>query len=300
MAYDTDSTTIAWIGTGVMGAPMAGHLLDEGYGMIVHNRTPHRAQWLLEHGAGWANTPGEAAARADVVCTMVGYPEDVREVYCGPGGILEKAKKGTLLIDFTTSDPQLAIEIASLAAERGMMAMDAPVSGGQIGAKEARLSIMAGASEDAFNAALPLLQVFGKTIVRQGGPGMGQQAKLCNQIAIAGQMLGVTEALVYAKSVGLDPQTALQSLSAGAAAGWTLENVWPKMVNEDFAPGFYVHHFIKDMDLALNESERLQLFTPALGLARLVYDRVVELGGEQLGTQALYLALKDRVPAPSE
>ncbi len=288
-----NQTTIAWIGTGVMGAPMAENLMLGGYRLIVHNRTPERAKSLLDHGAGWADSPGEAAAKADVVCTMVGYPHDVREVYFGAGGILEKAKPGGILIDFTTSDPALAVEIANAAASRNLRALDAPVSGGQTGAHEARLSIMVGGDAPTFEEVRPIFQTIGKTIVRQGGPGMGQHAKLCNQILIASQTMGVAEAMDYAHAVGLDCNAAFQSLSAGAAAGWTLNAMWPKMLAEDYAPGFYVHHFIKDMDLALNESEKLSLFTPALGLARLVYDRVVEQDGEYLGTQAVFKALRD-------
>lgn len=295
MPLTPQTTAVAWIGTGVMGAPMAGHLIRAGYRLTVHNRTRDKAEPLLNQGAQWADSPGEAAAQADAVVTMAGYPDDVESIYLGKGGIVDSAKPGAVLIDMTTSDPELAVKIAAAAHGKGLRAIDAPVSGGQNGAEAARLSIMVGAAQADFSEALPLLSTLGRTIVRQGGPGMGQQAKLCNQIAIAGQMMAVAEALVYAQAAGLDARKVHQSLSAGAAAGYTIEHMWPKMAQGDYDPGFYVHHFIKDMDLALNESERLHLFTPALGLARLIYDRVVELGGEELGTQAIHKALQQRV-----
>ncbi len=293
MPLNKDTSTIAWIGTGVMGVPMAGHLMDGGWKVVVYNRTKAKAEPLLERGAQWADTPGEAAAQADVVFTIVGFPHDVRSIYLDAGGIMERARPGTILVDMTTSDPVLAVEIAEKAAARGLQALDCPVSGGEIGAKEARLSIMGGGDEQAFEQVRPLLELMGKKIVRHGGPGKGQYAKLANQILLAGQMVSVAEALVFARAVGLDEDKAFESLGAGAGAGYSFQTFWPKMVNGDNKPGFYVRHFIKDMDLALNESERLRLFTPALGLARLLYDRVVELGGEDLGTQAIYLALKD-------
>jgi 3-hydroxyisobutyrate dehydrogenase len=290
-ALRKDNCAVAWIGTGVMGQSMAGHLLQAGYRLTVHNRTRAKAEKLLDEGAQWADSPGQAAEGADVVFTIVGLPSDVRSVYLAPGGIIEQAKAGALLCDMTTSKPSLAVEIAQAAAARGLEALDAPVSGGDIGAREARLSIMVGGSEEAFETIRPLLEILGKNIVRQGGPGAGQHTKMCNQIAIASQMIGVAESLLYAQNAGLDPEKVLKSIGSGAASSWSLNNLGPRMLAKDFAPGFYVRHFIKDMEIALEEAERMGLITPGLGLTRLLYDKVVELGGAEMGTQAIYLAL---------
>ena len=283
---------VAWIGTGVMGSSMAKHILEAGYPLTVHNRTEAKAQPLLEAGARWAASPGEAAAEVGFIFSIVGFPTDVRDIYLGGGGIVERARESALICDMTTSEPSLAMEIAEAAAKRGITALDAPVSGGDIGAREARLSIMVGGEPQAFERARPLLEVMGRNIVLQGGPGAGQHTKMCNQISIASGMIGVVEALLYAKSAGLDPEVVLESIASGAAGSWSLSNLAPRIIQGDFAPGFYVRHFVKDMDIALSEGRRMGLSMPGLNLARELYRKLAELGGEEYGTQALYLAME--------
>jgi len=282
------ATAIGLIGTGVMGRSMAGHLLKAGHPVTVYNRRPAKAAELVETGAVMAGSVAALAEGVDVVVTMVGYPEDVEEVYLGTGGLIANARDGALLIDMTTSDPELAVRIAGAAAERGIAALDAPVSGGDIGAREARLSIMVGGDEAAFARALPILEILGRNIVRQGPPGSGQHTKLCNQIAIAAGMVAVCEALAYAKAAGLDPETVLRSIEGGAAASWSLSNLAPRMLRGDFAPGFYVKHFLKDMRIALASAEKLGLEVPGLTMAKGLYDRLAAEGGADEGTQALF------------
>jgi 3-hydroxyisobutyrate dehydrogenase len=282
---------IAFIGTGIMGRSMAAHILEAGYPLIVYNRSREKAAELIERGAQWAASPGEAASKADVLISMVGYPRDVEEIYLAPegsaggpaggsagghagdsaSGIIEGARPGTLLIDMTTSSPALARRIAEKAAAAGMASLDAPVSGGDLGARNATLSIMAGGEEAAFNRALPLFRLMGKNIVLQGGPGAGQHCKMCNQIAIAASMLAVTEALIYGLKAGLDPQTMLKSIEAGAAGSWSLSNLAPRMLKGDFKPGFFVKHFIKDINIALDSADEMRLKLPGLELARQLY-----------------------------
>lgn len=283
---------IAWIGTGVMGNAMAGHLLTAGHELTVFTRTKARAESLLQRGARWAASPQAAARAAETVCSMVGYPADVEAVIPGPEGALQAMKAGSLLIDFTTSRPSLAVTIARAAAERGVMALDAPVSGGDVGAREARLSIMAGGEKAAFDRALPLLQCLGKIIVHQGPAGCGQQAKMVNQILIAANIVGVCEGLLYARKAGLNPEAVLESVGGGAAASWSLAHLYPRILQGDYQPGFYVEHFIKDLQIALEEAARLNLDLPGLKLARRLYESVKENGGGRLGTQALILALE--------
>lgn len=311
---------IAFIGTGVMGRSMVHHLLAAGHDVIVYNRTKEKTAALLKEGARWADSPGEAAALAEVVITIVGYPTDVEAVYLGKGGILERAPKGALLIDMTTSSPALAIRIATAAGKKDLRALDAPVSGGDLGARNGTLSIMVGGSKEAFTAALPILSRLGKNIVLQGGSGAGQHCKLCNQIAIASNMMGVVEALHYGVAAGLDARTMLKSIESGAAGSWSLSNLVPRMIDANFAPGFYVKHFIKDMRIALDSAQELGLHLPGLDLAAKLYRSLAELsqaeleamsarfhrashdgavadalfgaevtGGAELGTQALYL-----------
>ncbi len=280
--------TVAFVGTGVMGASMAGHLLDAGFGIRIYTRTASRAQGLVSRGATWCDSAGAAADGADVVITIVGYPHDVEQVYLGSGGIIERAKPGAILIDMTTSSPRLAARIAEVASRRGLDALDAPVSGGDLGAKAATLSIMVGGTQDALTRALPVLQKLGKNIVFQGKPGSGQHTKMCNQIAIAANMMGVCEALVYAQRAGLDPKFVLQSISGGAAASWSLTNLAPRILGGDYAPGFYIKHFIKDMSIALASAEEMGLDLPALKLARSLYEKVANDGGAELGTQGLF------------
>lgn len=282
-------TRVAFIGTGVMGASMAGHLMDAGCELVVYNRTASKAQPLVERGARWAETPGEAAAGAQVVITMVGYPADVEAVYLDRDGIVASASAGTLLIDMTTSSPQLAVRIAEAAEAAGLEALDAPVSGGDIGARNATLTIMVGGSEPAFARAEQLLSVLGKSVILQGGPGAGQHTKMSNQVAVAGSMFASIEALAYARAAGLDPARVLQSIGGGAAASWSLENLAPRVLKGDFNPGFYVKHFVKDLRIALESSRESGIDLPALVLAEKLYTRLSEAGGSELGTQALWL-----------
>ena len=279
--------SIGFIGTGVMGASMAGHLLQAGKRLTVYSRTRSKAQALLDRGAAWADSPADLAKTCDVVFTIVGFPKDVEEVYLGARGLVANMRPGALLVDMTTSRPDLAVRIAKAAAERGGQALDAPVSGGDRGAREATLAIMVGGGAKVFERALPLLQIMGKNIVHQGPAGSGQHCKTCNQIAIACNMIGVCEAMAYARKAGLDPETVLKTIGAGAAASWSLNNLAPRMMKGDFAPGFYVKHFIKDMGIAAEAADQMALDTPGLDLALALYRRLAAQGGEDNGTQAL-------------
>lgn len=290
-AISKESTRLGWIGTGVMGRSMCGHLLAAGYRVTVYSRTKERAQTLLERGATWAESPAEVARASDVVFTIVGYPRDVREVYLGSDGLVASGKPGDILVDMTTSQPSLAVEIAQQASERGIAAIDAPVSGGDIGAREARLSIMIGGAEEPVSRLRPLFELMGKTIERQGEAGAGQHTKMVNQTLIASGMVGVCEALLYAYRAGLDIEQVLKSVSSGAAGSWSLSNLAPRMVQGDFAPGFYVEHFIKDMGIVLEEASRMQLSLPGISLAKQLYEDLRAQGHEKSGTQALILAL---------
>ena len=283
------TTTIAFVGTGVMGASMAGHLIDAGYRLVVFNRTKARADALVERGAQWADSAGEAASAADVVITMVGYPADVEAIYLAPGGIIERAREGALLVDMTTSSPTLAERIARAAAARDLVSLDAPVSGGDIGARNATLTIMVGGDEKGFSEVLPLFEVMGANVVLQGGPGAGQHTKMANQVAIAGSMLATAESLAYAEYAGLDPKRVLDSIGAGSAASWSLANLAPRILNGDFAPGFYVKHFVKDMRIALESAGAMGLELPGLATAKRLYELLESSGGADLGTQALWL-----------
>jgi 3-hydroxyisobutyrate dehydrogenase len=287
--YAPETTTIGFVGTGVMGSPMAGHLLAAGARVIVFNRTRERAESLLERGARWADSPGDAAVQSDVVITMVGYPTDVEEIYLSPRGIVESARRDSVLIDMTTSSPSLAVRIAEAAAARGIAALDAPVSGGDIGARNATLTIMVGGDPEAFAAVEPLLRAMGTNVVLQGPAGAGQHTKLANQVAIAGSMLATVESLAYARAAGLDPRRVLESIGAGSAASWALANLAPRILDGNFAPGFFVKHFIKDMRLALESAEHLGIDLPGLSCAKRLYDRLSAEGGDELGTQALWL-----------
>jgi 3-hydroxyisobutyrate dehydrogenase len=291
LTTEPGTTRVGWIGTGVMGLSMCGHVLDAGYDVTVHNRTRARAQPLLERGATWADTPGAVAAASDVVCSIVGYPGDVREVLLGDDGALGGAAAGSVLVDLTTSEPSLAVEIAEVAAEKGVASVDAPVSGGDVGARNATLSIMVGGHEEAVERVRPLLETFGKTIVRQGGPGAGQHTKMVNQTLIAGAMIGVCEALLYAYRAGLDLETVLSSVEPGAAGSWSLTNYAPRMLKGDFEPGFVVEHFVKDMGIALAEAWRMNLSLPGLALVQQLYVALMAQGQGRKGTQSLILAL---------
>ena len=286
--------TVGFIGTGVMGKSMAGHLMNAGYPVHVYTRTKEKAEDLLQKGAHWADTPKEIAKNCDVIITMVGYPKDVEEIYLGAEGLVAHAKEGSYLIDMTTSSPQLAQKIGRTAAERNIAALDAPVSGGDIGARDAKLSIMVGGDESAFQAIEPIFTKMGTNVVYQGKAGSGQHTKMCNQIAIASGMIGVCEAILYAEKAGLDPETVLKSIESGAAGSWSLSNLAPRMLKGDFAPGFYVKHFIKDMTIALNSAEEMGLMTPGLTLAKKLYDELAEMGEENSGTHALYKRLANQ------
>jgi 3-hydroxyisobutyrate dehydrogenase len=280
--------TIGFIGLGVMGKSMARNLLKAGYPLLVYTRTKEKAKDLIEEGAVWKETVAQLAKEADVVITMVGYPKDVEEVYFGEEGVLANVKEGTYVIDMTTSTPSLAEKIYQAAKERNVHALDAPVSGGDIGAKEGKLTIMVGGDEEVFSACKPILERLGTNIVHQGKAGAGQHTKMCNQIAIASNMIGVCEALAYAKRSGLDPFKVLESISQGAAGSWSLSNLAPRMLSGDFKPGFYVKHFIKDMKIALEEAEKMNLQLPGLALAKSMYEELANAGEENSGTQALY------------
>jgi 3-hydroxyisobutyrate dehydrogenase len=289
------STSIGWIGTGVMGLSMCRHILEKGYGTIVFSRTREKALPLLDQGARWAGSPRDVAVNSDVVFTMVGFPADVREVYFGSGGILEGVQPGSVLVDMTTTEPSLAKEIHAAARRKGAYALDAPVSGGDVGARDATLSIMVGGEGETLESVLPLLEVMGRNIVHQGQAGAGQHAKMCNQIVIAGTMIGVCESLVYGYKAGLDIKSLLQSIQGGAAGCWTLNNLAPRILQRDFAPGFLVDHFIKDMGIALRESAAMGLSLPGLALAHQLYLAVQAQGHGNKGTHALMLALEHMV-----
>lgn len=287
-------TKIGWIGTGVMGSSMCGHLIRAGFSAVVYNRTPEKTAGLLKMGAILAQSPAEVAEQADVIFTIVGFPRDVREVILGNQGTLQAAASGKVLVDMTTSEPSLAVEIFDRAAAKGVHSVDAPVSGGDIGAKEARLSIMLGGEREICDSLATCWQAMGKTIVYQGSAGSGQHTKMVNQVLIASNMIGVCEALLYGLRAGLDLETVLQSVSSGAAGSWSLSNLAPRCIRGDFAPGFLVEHFVKDMGIALAEADRMQLKLPGLTLARELYTSLAEHAHSKSGTQALLLELARR------
>ena len=287
------TTRIGWIGTGVMGTSMAGHLLDAGYTLTVYNRSKSKCESLLSRGASFAENPQAVAQASDVVFAIVGFPADVREVFLGDTGALAGSQPGTVLVDMTTSEPSLAVEIAAAAEQQGVYSVDAPVSGGDVGAKNAALSIMIGGDEAVVQALRPAFEAMGKTIVRQGGPGAGQHTKMVNQILISSMMIGVCEALVYGYKAGLDLETVMKSVSSGAAGSWSLSNLGPRMMANNFDPGFFVEHFIKDMGIALAEAKRLDLCLPGLALAHQLYLSVKAKGHGRDGTQALMLAVAE-------
>jgi 3-hydroxyisobutyrate dehydrogenase len=287
-------TRIGWIGTGVMGVSMCGRLMDAGFAATVTTRTRAKATGLLERGAVWADTPAEVARASDVVFSMLGFPDDVREVALGPQGVLGACAAGSVIVDMTTSRPELAREIARAALERAVHAVDAPVSGGDVGAREGRLSIMIGGDAEVVAALEPCWHAMGQTIVRQGGPGAGQHTKMVNQTLIASALIGVCEGLLYAQHAGLDPQRVLESVASGAAGSWQLSGLGPRILEGDFRPGFYVEHFIKDMSIALEEAGRLGLELPGLALARQLFEELRDQGHARSGTQSLILALARR------
>ncbi len=288
MKIDKNNTIIGFIGIGVMGKSMAGHILNAGYPLHIYTRTKEKARELIDAGAVWEDAVRSLAEKCDVVFTIVGFPPDVKEVYLGKEGLLNHLNAGSIVIDMTTSRPDLARDIYDAAKMRDIPSLDAPVSGGDIGARNATLSIMVGGDEDVFNAVRPLFALLGTNIVYQGKAGSGQHTKMCNQIAIAAGMMGVCEALAYADKAGLDQETVLQSIASGAAGSWSLSNLAPRIIKDDFAPGFYVKHFLKDMGIAIESAESMGLEVPGLQLAQKLYLKLASQGGEDFGTQALY------------
>lgn len=276
---------IGFIGTGVMGASMVRNLLNHGYEVNVYNRTPEKAKSLEKDGAHFSNTIEECVSDVDVVITIVGLPSDVKEVY---SSILSHAKPHTIAIDMTTSDPNLAIELATLAKEKQIDVLDAPVSGGDVGAKNGTLSIMVGGLKDVYESCKAIFEAMGTNLVYCGTSGMGQHTKAANQIAIAGAIAGVAEALAYAHAMGLDQTTLLSAISAGAAGSWQMTNNGPKMIQHDFAPGFFIKHFVKDMNIGLSSSQDQNLDLPVLTTVQSLYQEMIDQGNENLGTQALY------------
>ncbi len=292
MVVSAQHTVIGFIGLGVMGKSMVSHLLNDGYKTHVYNRTKAKAEDLLKKGAVLQDSPAGVARAADVIITIVGYPADVEEIYFGESGILKNGKEGSVVIDMTTSSPDLAVKIHSEADSKKMNALDAPVSGGDIGAREGTLSIMVGGDKDIYEEVKPLFELMGKNIVYQGKAGSGQHCKMANQIAIASNIMGVCESIRYAEKAGLDPSAVLQSISSGAAASWSLSNLAPRMLRGDFDPGFYIKHFIKDMGIAMQSAQNIGLDASGLALAKSLYDKLAAEGKEDLGTQALYLQYK--------
>ena len=283
---------LGWVGTGVMGLSMCGHLMSKGYPMTIYSRTKSRAQALLDRGAAWADTPGAVAERSDIIFTIVGLPSDVREVYQQKGGIIHSAQPGAIVVDMTTTEPSLAREIYEAARAKGVSAIDAPVSGGDVGAKNATLSIMVGGDKEAVDRVMPMFQAMGKNIVHQGGPGNGQHTKMCNQIVLAGTIIGVCESLLYGYKAGLDLDTMLSAIAKGAAQCWILDNLAPKMVKRNFDPGFFVEHFEKDLGIALDESRQMGIAMPGLALVRQFYIALKSQGHGRLGYHSLLLALE--------
>lgn len=284
---NTEKKVIGFIGLGVMGKSIVRNLLAADYRVMVYTRTKEKAKDFLTEGVQWQETPKAIAESAEIIITMVGYPTDVEEVYLGENGILAGAKAGKIIVDMTTSTPTLAKKIFKSALKNGVYSLDAPVSGGDIGAKNATLSIMVGGDRGVFDSLLPMFNILGSNIVYQGEAGAGQHTKMANQIAIASTMVGVTEALVYAKKAGLDPENVLKSIGSGAAGSWSMSNLLPRVLKEDYSPGFFVKHFIKDMGIALDEAEKLGLPLPGVALAKKMYDLLAENGEENSGTQAL-------------
>lgn len=278
---------IGFIGTGVMGSSMIQNLMNAGHQLYIYTRTKAKADKLIKKGANWVENPKEIAKNTEIIITMVGYPEDVREIYFGEDGIFEGVHEDTIAIDMTTSTPSLAKEIDAYARQLKMSSLDAPVSGGDIGAKNGSLSIMVGGNQQVYERALTVFEVLGKNIVYQGEAGSGQHTKMCNQIAIASNMIGVMEAIIYARKAGLDPETVLLSIENGAAGSWSLSNLVPRALKDDYSPGFFIKHFVKDMKIALDEAEKMNIELPGLQLAKSMYDKLIDAGEENSGTQAL-------------
>jgi len=282
---------LGWVGLGVMGGAMCQHLIDAGYTMAVYTRTKQKAEKMLDHGAVWCDSPRDVAMQSDVVFTMVGVEAEVRQVYFSEKGLLSTDIENKIFIDMGTTAPGLTLEMAEFANAHGAQTIDAPVSGGDVGAKNACLSIMAGGDESTINNLNSLFDCLGK-VVLTGVTGSGQHTKMCNQIVVAGTMIGVCEALLYAKGAGLDPQQLIAAIRSGAAGCWTLDNLAPRIIQQDYSSGFMVEHFIKDLGIAVNQAEQMQLQLPGLRLAKSLYEKVRDMGHGKSATQALLLALE--------
>ena len=283
---------IGWIGTGVMGQSMCGHLMNAGHRLTVYNRTRDKAAALLDQGAAWADTPAAVAQASDIVFTMVGFPDDVHEVILGDAGVLAGANAGDTIVDMTTSSPDLARSIDRACAKKDVRALDAPVSGGDIGAREATLAIMVGGDQPVFDAIRPLFDIMGKTISLMGSAGAGQHTKMTNQILIAGTMIGVVESLLYAQKAGMDAHQVIDVIGKGAASSWSINTLGRRIADGDFDPGFYIKHFVKDMGIALEEARRMRLSLPGLALVHQFYVSAMAMGWQNLGTQGLYRVLE--------
>ncbi|ACU89153.1 NAD(P)-dependent oxidoreductase [Desulfomicrobium baculatum] len=284
---------IGWVGIGVMGRSMCGHLLAAGHEVKVHTRTKASGQSTIAAGAQWCDTPGDVAKGSEFVFTIVGYPADVRAVYLGEGGLVDQAAPGAVLVDMTTSEPALATEIYQAARARGVAALDAPVSGGDLGARGASLAIMVGGEQEPFDRTLPLFEKMGKNIRLMGAPGAGQHTKMSNQILIAGTMIGVVESLLYAVKSGLDVDDVIDVIGSGAAGSWSINNLGRRIAKDDYDPGFFIKHFVKDMGIALAEARKMGIALPGLALVEQLYIAAMAQGLENMGTQALYIALKN-------
>jgi len=283
--------TVGWVGIGVMGKSMCGHLLAAGFPVSLTTRTRSKAEDLLSRGASWCESPRAVAESSDIVFTMVGFPSEVEHVYLAENGLLAGARSGCVLCDMSTSEPTLAVRIHDMAKPRGIDSLDAPVSGGDIGAREARLAIMVGGEREVYEQVAPFFKKMGETIALMGGPGAGQHTKMANQINIAGTMIGTVESLLYARKAGLGLDAVIDIIGKGAAASWSLNNLGRRVANDDFAPGFYIKHFVKDMGIALEEAQRMRLALPGLALVNQLYTSALAVGLENLGTQGLYKAL---------
>lgn len=284
---------IGFVGLGVMGKSMASNLMKAGYKVGVYNRTKAKSKELVENGAKWFESPKDLAQNSDVIITIVGFPKDVKEVYFSDRGVLSGAKKGSIVIDMTTSSPDLAKEIYEKAKEKGVESLDAPVSGGDLGAREGTLAIMVGGNKETFNKVKPVFEVLGKNITLTGEAGAGQNTKMSNQILISGTMIGVVESLLYAQKMGLDLETTIDVIGSGAASSWSINNLGRRIVKNDFMPGFFIKHFVKDMGVALEEAKKANISLPGLALANQFYISAMALGLENLGTQALYKVLEN-------
>ena len=283
---------IGWIGTGVMGSAMAGHVQKAGHELFVYTRTKDKAKPLLDGGATWCDTPADVASNAEMVFSIVGFPSDVEEVYLGNAGVLSRKGACQVVVDMTTSTPTLAKKIAQVAHEMGIKSLDAPVTGGDIGARQGTLAVMVGGDREAYEKALPIIELFSKRVAYFGGPGAGQHAKACNQISVAGTMIGMAEALLYAYKQGLDPEAVIEVVGSGAGGSWSMNNLAPRIVKGDYSSGFFVEHFVKDMGIALQEANAAGLSLPGLSLIHQLYVAVKAQGHGRSATQSLFLALK--------